>query len=221
MSMGAVENHHVHFCVHQGAYPLQYIGCNADPGSAQKPSLCVLCRKRIFDGLFNVLDGDQPHQVIIVVYNRKLFLSCFGQNLLCLLKSNPCPGSDQALGSHGFFDLFGKISLKLKISVGDNPHQLTSFRHRYAGNPELGHKGIRIRQGMLRRQRKGIRNNTVLGTLYLVHFLCLCLDGHIFVNYTDSALPCHGNCHPVLRDGIHPRTHHRDIQPDLRGKPSG
>ena len=63
-------------------------------------------------------------------------------------------------------------------------------------------------------ERERIDNDAVFGALYLVHLVCLLLDGHVLVNDTDTALPCNGDRHLCFCDGVHRRCHHRCFQLD-------
>ena len=66
-----------------------------------------------------------------------------------------------------------------------------------------------------RTERKRISDNTIFRTLYLIHFLRLRLNRHIFVDDTNATLSCHRNRHTVFRHCVHPRTHQRDIESDF------
>ncbi len=68
---------------------------------------------------------------------------------------------------------------------------------------------------MFRRKIKGICNNTIFRSLYLVHLICLLLNRHIFMYDADTSLACHRDRHAVFRNRIHARAHHRNIQLDI------
>ena len=161
MSMGGIQDDHVHLGVHQGAHAVEHVRGDSHARAAQQASLGVFCGKGIFDGLLNVLDGDQAHQVEILIYNRKLFLPCLREDLLRFLQGDAFPCGDQALGGHGFLDLLREVCFKFEIPVGDDADQLTAFRDRYAGNAELRHQVVRILKGMLGRKGKWIGNDSV------------------------------------------------------------
>ena len=105
MSVRGVENDHVNFCIDQCLYSLQTVGCDADCCTAEKTSLLVLCGKRIFDLLFDILYCNQSFEIKILIYNREFFLSGFGKVILCLLQSDALLSRDQSFLSNGLFDL--------------------------------------------------------------------------------------------------------------------
>ena len=72
---------------------------------------------------------------------------------------------------------------------------------------------------MFRSQRKRVCDHAILRTFHLVHFFRLRLDGHILVDNADTALSCHGDRHPVFCHGVHPRTHHWNIEFDRLRQP--
>ena len=150
--MGAVENHHVHLCIHKRSHSVKNICRDSHSGAAQEPSLGILCRKRILDCLFNILNGNQTYQIIVIIYYRKLFLPGFRKNALRLFQGNSLSGRNQTLRCHGFLDLLGKIRLKLQIPVGNDSYKLSAFRDRHAGDSEFAHQSIRIRQSVIRGQ---------------------------------------------------------------------
>ena len=218
--MSAVQYYDIHLCIHQRRYPVKHIGSDAHPRAAKKPALLVLGCQRIFDGLLDVLDGNKPLQVEVLVHYGKLFLSGLCQYLLRLLQSDAFGSRDQPLAGHGFLDLFGEIRLELQIPVGDDAHQLVSLRHGNSGDAEFSHQSICICQCVFRSQRKWIGDDPVFRTLDLVHLLGLSLDGHILVDDSDAALSGHSNGHTMLRHCVHPCAHHRNVQLDLLGQPS-
>ena len=59
MTMRGIHDDHIHGSLYQRFHTGKHIGCNTDGASAQKTSLCVFGRQRIFDLFLNILDGDQ------------------------------------------------------------------------------------------------------------------------------------------------------------------
>ena len=92
-------------------------------------------------------------------------------------------------GGHGFLDLLGRNpSSNFRSRLVMMP---TSFLPSVIGTPEIRNFAIRSLascKGMLRGKIKGICNDAVLRTLYLVHLLGLLLNGHILMDDTDTAL---------------------------------
>ena len=211
MPMGGIDDDHIHLGLHQRIHPHHHVLCDAYGRAAEQPSLLILCRIWVLNLLLNIFDRDQALQVKVLIYNRQLLFPGLRQYLLGFLQGNSLTGSNQPFRGHGFLNLFCEIRLKKQVPVGDNAHQLFALRDRNPRYPEFAHQLICILKGVLRRKVKGIGNYAVLGPLYLVHFLRLGFHRHIFVDNADSALPGHGDRHPVLRHRIHPRAHQRDV----------
>ena len=148
--MSGIQNNNVYVSFYQSIHTIQNIGSDTYCSSAEQTTLCVLCRQGIFDLFFNIFDSDQTTKVEIIIHDRKFFLSCFCQDLLCLIQSDAYLGSDQIFRSHGFFDLLGEICLKFQVTVGNDTYQFSIFSNGYARDPELGHQVIGICQCMLR-----------------------------------------------------------------------
>lgn len=144
--MGRIDHNTVYLCVHQRIYAIHNIGRHAHSGSAEQTSLRILCRVRILNLFFNVLDGDEPCQIPFLINDRQLFLSGPGKNLFCLLQVDSLLCCDQPVAGHALLDLFGIIGLKFQIPVRNNAHKLLStlFRNGYTGDTEFTHQFIRI-----------------------------------------------------------------------------
>ena len=161
MSVRGIQNHHVHLRIHQSAHAVKHVRRDSHAGSAQQPSLRVFCGKRIFNRLLNILDGDQAHQVEILVHDRKLFLSRLCQDFLSFFQGDALSCGDQPFRGHGLFNFLREICFELKITVGNDANQPAAFRNRYAGDAELRHQVVRILKSMLRGKREGVGDDSV------------------------------------------------------------
>ena len=85
MAVRAVHDDHVHMGVHQRFHALQNVAGHADARAAQKTALLILRGIRILDGLFNILDGNEPAKPAFIVHDRQLFQPGFGQDLFGFL----------------------------------------------------------------------------------------------------------------------------------------
>ena len=129
MTMGGIQDNHIHLGLYQSRHTLQHIGCDTHGRAAEQSSLSVLCGQRVLNLLLNILDGNESFQVKIVIYYRQLLNPGLCQNRLRLLKGNPLLGSNQIPGV--------KILLKLQIAVCDDANQPLTFCNRYTGDTEL------------------------------------------------------------------------------------
>ena len=161
MSVRGIQNHHVHLRVHQGAHAVKHVCRDSHAGTAQQPSLGVFCGKRIFNRLLDILDGDQAHQIEILVHDGKLFLPRLRKNFLRFFQGDALSCGDQSFRGHGLFNFLREICFELKIPVGNDTDQPAAFRNRYAGDAELRHQVIRVLKSMLRRKREGVGDDSV------------------------------------------------------------
>ena len=106
--------------------------------------MIILGRIRVFDLLFNILNGDKTLEIEIIIHDRKLLHSRPGQNLLGLHHGDALFRRNQILGGHTLFDFLGIIFLKFKVTIGDNPHQFPSLCDGNTGDTELCHQLVRI-----------------------------------------------------------------------------
>ena len=139
MSVCTVKNNYINLGFNKCCHSVKYICCNTDTGTAEQSALFILCCKRIFDRLFNILNCNKTFQIKIVIHDRKLFFSCLCQNCLCFFQCNAFLCCNQSLGSHGLFDLFTEICFKFQITVCNDTDKFTAFRDRNTGNTEFSH----------------------------------------------------------------------------------
>ena len=59
MAVGGIKHDDVDLGLAERFHSLEDIGCDADAGAAEKTSLGILGSERVFDGLFNIFDGDK------------------------------------------------------------------------------------------------------------------------------------------------------------------
>ena len=150
MTMCGIQNNNVNLGFCQSCHTIQNIGSNTNTCTAEQTSLCILCCKRIFDRLLNILDRDQALQIEVLINDRQLLFSCLCQNLLCFFQCDTFGSRNQTFTGHGFFNLLGKICLEFQVAVGNDADQLFALCDRDTGNTEFCHQFIGICKGMLR-----------------------------------------------------------------------
>ena len=132
MAVCGIHYHNVNFRFHKLSRAIQAIRRDAQRRAAEKTSLGVFCGKRILDLLLNIFNCNKAFQVALVIHDRELLFSGFGQDLLRLFERDPLLRRDQAFGSHGFFDLLREVFFKFQITVRNDADKFASFCNRYA-----------------------------------------------------------------------------------------
>ncbi len=80
------------------------------------------------------------------------------------------------------------------------------------------HEAVGIAQGVVRREREGVRDDPRLGTLHPVHLGRLVLGRQVLVNDADAALLRNGNGQARLGHGVHGGAQQGDIDLELAGE---
>ena len=127
VAVRGVHDDAVHLGGNQRCHTVHHIRGDADRCAAQKTPLGVLGGVRVFDLLFDVLDGDQALEVEIVVHDGQLLLAGLAQDPLRLFQRDADLRRDQVLLGHGLGDLAVEVCLELQVAVGDDADQLSGL----------------------------------------------------------------------------------------------
>ena len=216
MAVGAVEHQHVHARVEQRAGAVEDIVRHADGRGAQQPPRSVLGGVGVLHDLFDVLDRDEPPEVVFLVDDRQLFDAVMAQDLLGLLQRRADLAGDEPLARHDLGDLAAEVFFKFHVAVGDDADELVLLVHdRNAGDAVFRHQRLGVAERFVRRQREGIGDDAVFRALDQIDLLGLHVDRHVLMDDADAALARDGDGHAVLGDGVHGGAHDGDVQSDL------
>ena len=137
------------------------------------------------------------------------------QNLLRFGKGGSHGCGYKAVLGHNVLDFHIEVSEETHIAVGDDADKLFVFiANRHATDFVSAHQLVCVCGGMILGEVERVHNNAVFGTFYLVDLLRLLFNGHIFVDYTDTALAGNGDCHFRLGNGVHCCGHNRCVEHD-------
>ena len=217
--MGSVNNNGVNICFHQSFHTLHRVGSNAHTGSHPQTSFGVFGSQRFVFSFGNVFIGYQTYEFVVFVDNGKFFNFVLLEYLCRFLQVCTFGGGNQPLAGHNLFDLFVHPTFKTQVAVGDNTDQGVIIIHNgNASNFKLFHQIESILYGFVWLNRHGSINHPVFCSFYHFHLARLLRNGHILVNYTDTAFPGNGNSHGSLRHCIHGCGNNRRFQFDSFGK---
>ena len=114
------------------------------------------------------------------------------------------------------------IRKKTHIAICDDADKLFPFdANGNAGNLVFMHECFSLVDKIIRCKIKRICNNAVFASLYLFNLIRLHFYRHILVDYTYSALACHGYGETRFRYGIHCRRHDGRIESYLLSQSCG
>ena len=213
--MCGIKNDNINMSIVESGDTIHHVGSDTNSSTAEQTALGILSGVGILNLLLDILDGDKTAETTFFINDGELLFTSSAENVLSFLESDANRSGNKILRSHAFADLLGVIGLELEVTVGDDTNELPLvINDGNTGDTELTHQIVCVLKSVVRGKIERISNDTILGTLYLVDFISLCLDGHILVDNTDTTLTCHSDCHAMFSYGIHSCGHHRDVQFD-------
>ena len=215
LSVRGVDRDHVHARIHERAHSFDDVRRDADRSTREQPSRLILGGMGVFDGFFDVFDGDETFEIAVLVHKRQFFYPMHAQDLLRLFERRAHGRGYQIILGHDLADELGEIRFKAQIAVGDDTDELFAARDRNAAYLELAHEIERIAELMFGRQMEGVGDNAVFAAFDLVHLLRLGFYAHVLVYHAQTAFAREGYCKLIFRDRIHGSAQKRDIQHDV------
>ena len=214
--MGGVDDDGVGAGVDQCLHAVEGVGGDAHSGGHAQAALLVLAGHGLVLGLGDVLIGDEPHQVVVLVHHGQLLNLVLLQNLGSVHQVRLLVRGDEVLLRHHL--LYGAVqaALKAQVAVGDDAHEaLLVVDHGYASDVVFGHDVKSLCHGAAAGNGDGVVDHAVLSTLDDGHLACLLVDGHVLVDDADASLAGDGNGHLALGDGVHGSRHKGHVQLDV------
>ena len=220
MTVGGIHHQHIHAGLCQRHNPRLGVAAGTDSGADTQPPLVILAGQRVVLCLLNVLDGDQPAQLEIVIDHQHFFDAMTVQQLLDVVQASPFFHRDQLiLGRHDVLHRSVHPAFKPDVTASDNAQQVTAIDHRQAGNI-VRHGDIhQLADGGIRRHGNRVFYHTAFELLDLPNRCCLLLNGHVLVHDANSAFLGHGNGQVCFGNGIHRGRYKRNVQSDTFGQP--
>ncbi len=210
MAVGGVDRQQVHPGVDQRFSPGFEVRAHADRRARPQPPLGVDRRVREVHLLLDVLDGDQPLQLAVLVDQRQFFDAVLLEDGLCLLESRSDRRGDQPLAGHELADRLAEIPRleEADVAVGEDPDQLAAaalFGDRNARDVEFAHQVFRFlkRGGGIQGDRVG--DHPGFRPLDLLDECGLGFDREVAVDDPQPAFARQGDRHPRFGHGIHRR----------------
>ena len=215
--MSCIDNHSIDTGINKSLDTLHGITCDTHTGCNTQAALAVLASHWLVLCFCDILVCDETYQLAVIVNNRQLLDLVITQNLGSSLHIGLLVCNNQFLGrSHDLADRTLHVCLEAEVTVGNNTHKfLAVINNRDTTDMVFSHNVKNILYRRIGLDCNRIIDHTVLGTLYNGNLMCLLLNGHILVDYTDTTLTSNGNSHLRLGNSIHCRSHERYVQLDI------
>ena len=212
MAVCRIDGDDVNLCGDERGNALHRVCGRADSRADEKPAVFVTRGVGILDALFDVLDRDQAFEIAVFVDDGKFFDPVFAENLLRLFQRGAHRSRDEVLLRHDIVDGLIVVGFKAEIAVCKDADELAVLRDGNAADLVALHQRDRLADAVVGREEERIGDDAVLAPLDLVDLARLFLDAHVLMNDADTALPRERNGKFTFRDGVHRRTHKRDVE---------
>ncbi len=113
------------------------------------------------------------------------------------------------------------MCFKTQVPTGDDTDQIITIDHRYTGNTMRTCQSYYFADSGVRADGNRIPHHTAFEFFDAADFFGLLLDGHVFVQNTQTTFLRHRDCQTAFGDSIHRRWNQRDIEGDVAGQLRG
>lgn len=144
------------------------------------PAALVLGGVGVLNGFFDILDGDEPLEVVFAIYNGQLLDAVLFEDLLRLGKGGPLGRGHEVFAGHDLADGAVEIIFKTKVAVGEDAHELAVDRNGHARDLVARHQRQRVGHQIVRPEEEGVDDDAVFAALDLVDI------GGLFGRWKDS-----------------------------------
>ena len=135
MTVRGIDHQHVDAGIDQRGHALLGVAAHADRRTDQQGFLRVLGGMRVVARLLDVLDGDQPAQLEVVVDHQHLLDAVLVQQLQHFVLAGAFLHRHQlVLAGHDVAHRIVVLALEAQVAAGDDADQLAAIHHRHAGD---------------------------------------------------------------------------------------
>ena len=211
--MCRINNDSIHTCLHECFHAFESVGCHTHTSSYSQTSLGILAGIGLILCLCDVLVSDESYKFIVGIDNRKFLDFMFKKDARCTLKVSLLVSDHKIILCHHIINLLGEVCLETEVTVRHNTYKRIDIIHHWnTTNMILLHDSQRIFHRRTAFDGDWVVNHTIFCTFYNCHLTSLILNGHIFMNYTNTSLTGNGNRHRSLSDCIHGSSHEGNLQ---------
>ena len=140
MAMSGIKDQHIHASLYKGCGTIIPITTHTNGGTNTQTPESVFTGIGVFTNFFNILDGQKPFEIILIIHHQQLFDSVLVQQPFGLHLTNPHRNSDQVFAGHDLLHLARHISHETDISIGYDTNQMAFLDNGQPRNTVFGHK---------------------------------------------------------------------------------
>ncbi len=216
----AVDGQQVSLGLHHLRGALEEVAGRANGGADAQAALGVLRRVGILQALLDVLDGDQPLELKLIVDDQQLLHAMLVQDGFRVVQRSSDRNGDEVFLGHHFADGNVGAGFEAQIAIGEDADELLVLGYRHAGNAVVTHDLQRVGDLVIGRHGDGIDDHAAFRALHLVDFAGLLLDGEVAMDDAESALLRHCDGHAGFGHGVHGGADQRNLEHDVAGQAS-
>ena len=211
-----VEHEHVDARLDKCARALENVFRDAYRRAAKKPSAAVFCGIRVLRALLYILGRDKAFEVSRFVDEREFFDLVRREDLQRFRVRRSDVARDEIVLRHDLADLSVHVGKEAHVAVCDDADEDVVFvDDRHARDLVFSHQRLGFVNVVVWAERKRIRYNAVLTSLYPLDLVRLHRDGHVLMNDADAAFARHRDRHSRFGNGVHRARHYRRVEHDF------
>ena len=202
--MRRIHHQKVHAAFRQRRRPVRRVRRNPDGRPHAQAPVFVLAGVGILALFVEVLEGNEALQVAVGVHYGQFFDLVLLQKRFRLLQRRAHGGRNEVVSCHHFPKQGPSVGRKTQVAIRNDAHQPPFGVHDGNASDAVSlHHGAGVRHRAFRMQGDRVEDHAAFGAFYAARFVCLPLDGHVFVQYPGAAFPRDRNGHFGLGNRVH------------------
>ena len=147
--MSGIDRQHIRPCANHFSCPLKEISGRADGSADTQTPFGILGSVRILQLFLDVLNRDQPLELVLIVHNQQLFDAMFVEDQLGFFEGCSDRDSDEVVLGHHIADRDVRPSFKAQIAISQDSNEALAARDRHARDLIAPHHFQRCRNGLI------------------------------------------------------------------------
>ena len=216
MTVSRVNDNRIGTSIHKSLHTVKCIIGHTDTSSHAEAAFLILAGHRLILGLGDILISNQTDQTVILIHHRQFLDLVSLQDLGGSRQIRLLMCRYEVFLRHDLLNGTVQTTLKTQVTVGHNTHKVLLVVNNGDTSDMVFRHDIKcLRHRRALRNRHGIIDHSVLGTLDDSHLTCLVLNRHVLMDHANTSLTGDSNSHLRLCDRIHGCRHKGDIQLDI------
>ena len=184
-----------------------------------EPPLAVLGSERRRHRLFNVLDGDEPDAMVVVVDHQQFLDPPLMEDAPGIGFAGADRDGRQIVPGHQLADQLARVLSEADVAVGEDAAQPAPFLDDGdAADAVRLHQLQRFGERLVRSHGDRVDDHSAFEALHLPHRGGLLFDRQVAVKHADAAKLRQGNRHVRFGHRVHRRRENGNMKRDLAGE---